>query len=219
MKTVVAIYTGQGLAEPLQAAFNEMISGGRLVNVIDDGLIHDVNNSGGVTPKIVRRLLRYYENAEEMGADVILNTCSSVGEIATVGRTAVSVPIVRIDEAMAEDAVRKFSRIGVIATLPSTLQPTKELLRTKALELEKSVTLVEGLASGAYQALIEGNSEKHDEGIVHVAKGLAKQVDLVVLAQASMARMQDELEQQTGIPVLSSLRSGLAAVKSVLEAV
>lgn len=217
MKTVVAIYTGQGLAGPLQAVFSEVMTDSRLVNVIDDGLIHDVNNSGGVSPLIVRRLLRYYENAEEMGADVILNTCSSVGEVAAIGRTAVNVPIVRIDEAMAEEAVRRFDRIGVIATLPSTLNPTKALIQKKGHEIGKSITLVEGLASGAYQALIEGHPERHDQAIIDVAKELSQKVDAIVLAQASMARMQNELEAQAGIPVLSSLRSGVEAVNSVLE--
>lgn len=216
MKTIVAIYTGQGLAEPLQAVFSELITDGRLVNVIDDGLIHDVNHSGGISPKIVRRLLRYYENAEEMGADVILNTCSSVGKVASIGRTTVNVPIVRIDEAMAEEAARRFERIGVIATLPSTLQPTKELIQKKGLEIGKPLALVEGLASGAYQALIQGHSEQHDQAIIDVVQEISREVDAIVLAQASMARMQRILENTAGIPVLSSLRSGVEAVKSVL---
>ena len=121
MNTVVAIYTGQGLAGPLKAVFTEILPDCRLINIIDDSLIADVVKSQHVTPAVTRRLLRYYETAEEMGADVILNTCSSVGEIVELGRRVVDIPIVRIDEPMAIAAVTQYARIGVIATLPSTL--------------------------------------------------------------------------------------------------
>ncbi len=217
MSTVVAIYTGAGLAEPLKAVFNELLPECRLVNIIDDGLIHDINRTGSISSAVTRRLTRYYENAVEMGADVILNTCSSVGEVADLGRKLVDVPIVKIDEAMVEEAVRRFDRIGVIATLQSTLEPTKRLILRKAEEVGKPVVIVDGLADGAYQALIRGQADVHDERIGNTALQLANEVDAIVLAQGSMARMQDALAQRTGLPVFSSLRAGVEAVRAVLN--
>lgn len=219
MRTVVAIYTGQGLAEPLKSMFSELLPDCRLVNLIDDGLIHDINAAGRIQPAVIRRLIRYYENAAEMGADVILNTCSSVGEVVDLGRSCVDVPIVKIDEAMTEDAVARFGRVGVIATLQSTLAPTMKLVVAQAKLQGKSVTVLDGLADGAYQALIGGRAEVHDNLIAETAKNLANKVDVIVLAQGSMARIQESLQQQTGKPVLSSIRSGVTAVKSVLEGI
>lgn len=217
MRTVVAIYTGQGLADPLKAVFTELMPDCRLVNIIDDGLIHDINAASAIKSPVIRRLIRYYENAAEMGADVILNTCSSVGEIADLGRHCVDIPIIKIDEAMAKDVVHQFVRIGVIATLRSTLEPTKNLIVSKAKEINKEISLVEGLAAGAFDALISGQPEKHDELIVEATAKLANEVDVIVLAQGSMARMQEKLQECTGKPVRSSIRSGLTAVKSALE--
>jgi Asp/Glu/hydantoin racemase len=216
MTTVVAIYTGQGLAEPLKAVFNEAIPDCRLVNIIDDSLIADVVSNRKVTTDVTRRLLRYYEIAAEMGADVILNTCSSVGEVVALGRQVVDVPIVRIDEPMAVEAVTRYERIGVIATLPSTLQPTLRLLREQAAQAGRAVTLIEGLAAGAYTALVNGSPEQHDHLILETALQLKPQVECLVLAQGSMARMERQLAEATGLPVLSSPRLGVEEVKRVL---
>lgn len=216
MTTVVAIYTGQGLAEPLKTVFNEVLPRCRVINIIDDSLIADVVAAKEVTPAVTRRLLRYYETAEEMGADAILNTCSSVGEVVALGQQVVSIPIVRIDEPMAIAAVTQYARIGVIATLPSTLQPTLRLLREQAQRLGRDVTLVDGLAVGAYDALVGGSPEQHDQLILETAQRLVPQVDALVLAQGSMARMERNLAAATGIPVLSSPRMGINAVKQAL---
>ncbi len=53
MKTVVAVYTGQGLSGPLRTVFTEILPDCRLINIIDDSLIADV-----VRNKQVRRRSR-----------------------------------------------------------------------------------------------------------------------------------------------------------------
>ncbi len=218
MKKVVAIYTGHGLMENVKAMFAEQMPDCRLINIIDDSLIADVIAENDVSPAVTRRLLQYYQTAQDMGADVIFNTCSSVGDLVAVGQKLVDVPIVRIDEPMAREAVSKYQCIGVIATIPTTLDPTVRLLQEQAKLIGKEVTIVDGLADGAYQALVSGKPEEHDQRIVDVAQRLAKEVDAIVLAQGSMARMENKLAEITGIPVLSSISRGVTEVKSVLEA-
>lgn len=216
MKTIVAVYTGQGLSGPLQALFNKEISECRFINLIDDSIIHDVMKEGKVGKNIARRLLDYYRIAEEMEADIILNTCSSVGEVVDIAQPVIQKPIVRIDLPMAEEAVKNYQRIGVIATLQSTLNPTMRLLSSQAGILGKKVKITDGLAEGAYHALISGRPEEHDSLIVKAAERIATQVDCIVLAQGSMMRMEKQLSDITGKAVLSS--PGLCAkyIKSLL---
>lgn len=216
MVKVVAVYTGRGLAESIQSIFTELLPECRLVNLIDDSIIFEVIQAGKVSPGIIRRLVQYYQIAADMGADVILNTCSSVGEVVPIGKQLVEVPVVRIDEPMAEKAVRSFQKIGVLATVPTTLEPTIRLIQSKAAELGKTVTVLEGLAEGAYNALIEGDPSGHDGQILDTAAKIAPEVDGIVLAQGSMARMEKVLAEQTGKPVLSSPYLGILAVKSLL---
>ncbi|GGG00122.1 aspartate/glutamate racemase family protein [Paenibacillus abyssi] len=216
MKTVVAVYTGQGLAEPLKKVFDEKIPGCRLVNIIDDSLISDVVKAGEVTTAVKRRLFQYYQNAVDMNASVILNTCSSVGEVADLARDFIDIPIVKIDELMAKEAVDNYTSIGVIATLPSTLQPTMRLIEKQANLKGKTINIVNGLAEGAYDALVSGKPEEHDRILLETAKKLAEQVDAFVLAQGSMARMEATLCEKTGKPVLSSPARGVTEVKNLL---
>lgn len=216
-KTVVAVYTGQGLADPLKKVFQELLPDVRLVNIIDDSLIHDVVQAGEVTPRLARRLIRYYEQGVDIGADIILNTCSSVGEVVDLAQPLLSVPIVKIDELMAQEAVAGYDRIGVVATLPSTLAPTMRLIAAQAARAGKAVAVVDGLAAGAFDALIGGRPEEHDRLILETAARISAGVDAIVLAQGSMARMEEKLREATGKPVLSSPKLGVTAVRRLLE--
>lgn len=217
MKTVVAIYTALALVEDTKKLFAEIIPDCRLINLVDDSLIPDVMNAGQVTGSVARRLLDYYRAAEEAGADIILNTCSSVGEVADIGRRVASVPIIKIDDAMTAQAVELGKTIGVIATVATTLGPTVRLVRTQAQKLDKDIKIVEGLAGSAFQALLAGRPEEHDAILLQTAKDLAAQVDVIVLAQGSMARMQAKLAAETGKPVLASPRLAVEAVRDMLK--
>ncbi|XID93138.1 aspartate/glutamate racemase family protein [Paenibacillaceae bacterium WGS1546] len=217
MRTVVAVYTGQGLADPLKAVFREVLPDARLVNIIDDSLIGDVVKAGHIPPGVARRLVQYFRHGEEIGADVIVNTCSSVGEVADEARKLIGVPIVKIDDAMAAKAASAYGRVAVLATLPSTLRPTLRLIGTKAAELGRDVKLVNGLAEGAFEALTGGKPEEHDRILLETALRVARDADAIVLAQGSMARMEQALAAETGKPVLSSPRLGVEQVKATLE--
>lgn len=218
MKTVVAVYTAMaiGLMNDIKQLVAEEIPDCRLINIADDCLIQDVIKAGGPTVGVTRRLLSYYHAAEDAGADVILNTCSSIGEVADIGKKCAKVPLVKIDDAMALKGVQMGERVGVIATLPTTLGPTVRLVQRKADEIGKKVVVVEGLAKGAFEALMSGKADEHDALILQTAKDIAAQVDVIVLAQGSMAKMQDKLAEATGKPVLSSPKLGVQEVRDIL---
>ena len=217
MKTVAAIYTAYSIIEPIKAIFTELMPGQRLVNIYDDSLIPDViaaNNT--ITTDVRRRLLAYCRASEDMGADLILSTCSSMGDIVGQIQAFIRVPILRIDEPMVRQAVNTARSIAVLATVGTTLAPTNRLLRAVAAELGKEVEIIEGLAEGALQALSAGKPEVHDDILLRAALAVADQAEVILLAQGSMARMQDAIAKATGKPVLSSLRPGLLAVRAQL---
>lgn len=216
MATVFAVYTGQGLQPIVQELFRTALPGHRLVNLIDDGLIGEVIASNGVTPSIRRRLLRLFEAASASGADVILNTCSSVGEIVPMAEPFIGTPILRIDQPMADMAVQ-FARVGVLATLSTTLEPSMRLIQERAALAGRSVQVVSGLADGAFQALQAGDAAGHDRILLETAMRLAGEVDALVLAQGSMTRMLAELKEKAGIPVLASPPNCMDTLKKMVE--
>ena len=93
-------------------------------NIVDESLLANTIAAGRLTAATARRLAMYLGSAEEAGADAILVTCSSLGAAVEAARPFVGVPVLRVDELMADRAVRLGRRIGVIATLPTTLGPT-----------------------------------------------------------------------------------------------
>lgn len=217
MKTVAAIYTGHGLEERMRPIFRELLPDCRVVTILDDTLIADVMQAGKVDAPVADRLRQYFTYAERMGVDAILNTCSSVGEVAETAKHSLRTPLIRIDEAMAQEAVQRYDSIGVVATLRTTLAPTVGLIRKQAEQLGKQVSVHEALAQGAYDALVTGRADEHDRLIMQAAQAAAERVSALVLAQGSMVRMEQELRNRTGIPVLSSPRLGVMAVKRILE--
>ncbi len=216
MKKVVCVHTAMALVGPLTETFRELIPEVQVEHIAESSLIKEVIANNAVTPAVRRRLLDYYNAAADSGADIIFNTCSSVGDIADLGNSISRVPVFRIDRPMAERAVQEAKRIGVISTLPTTLDPTCRLLKNCAAEAGKEITLVEGLADGAFAAGQSGDSETHDRLIAEAAQRIADSVDLFVLAQGSMARMEQRLSELTGKPVLSSPVLGVLGLRKRL---
>ena len=215
MTTIAVIHTGPVTVQLLKDQIGEQIPGARVINIVDDSLLDDVRAAGRLTPEVASRIHSYMANAQAMGVDIILNACSSVGEAVDSVRNFLSTPIVKIDEAMAEEASSIGRRVGVVATVPTTLEPTVRLVKKKAGELGRTVDVTERIAEGAFDALLSGDSARHDEIVKRAISNLAEHVDVVVLAQVSMARLVPQLGDLR-VPVLSSPRSGVAALKRAI---
>jgi Asp/Glu/hydantoin racemase len=216
MKTVYAIHTGFALVEPLKPLFAELLPAVRLVTVVDDSLLADVRTAGQLTAAVTRRLTGYGILAAASGADAILNCCSSVGEAADLLARMVEIPVVKIDDRMARTAVETGSRIGVLATVPTTLDPTERLLRRKAAEAGSEVEVRRYLVDGAFDALMDGDAARHDALVLQAIERAAADNDVVALAQGSMARLVSRLPPGIHVPVLSSPRLGVEALRSAL---
>lgn len=216
--TIAAIHTASPMIETTKLLVKEYLQDNvKLINITDDSLIQEVIREDKITDAVKRRLNSYYYSAVDAGADIIFNTCSSVGEVAEHARAFIPIPIVKIDDAMTQEAVKIGTKIGVLATLNITLGPTVRLLKSKAKNIGKEIAVAKGLANGAFEALIGGDTERHDLLIIETAKGIADQCDTIVLAQGSMARIQKEIEYATGKTVLASPELGILALNKEIQ--
>ena len=216
MVKVFAVHTALAMVEPTTELFKKHLPDVKLNHIVDDSLIQEVIINNMVTPSVAKRLMNCFFMAVDAGADIIFNTCSSIGEIAQMARKTVPIPLLKIDDPMAIEAVNIFSRIGVLATLPTTLEPTANLLKSVAADSGKEIQVTEGLAEGAFEAVMSGDRETHDNLILEASEIVADKVEVIVLAQGSMARMEKKLVQVSGKPVLSSPESGVLGVKSFI---
>lgn len=145
------------------------------------------------------------ESAELAGADYIMVTCSSIGSAVEAGAKLIGVPVLRVDQPMADKAVATGKKIGVIATLSTTLEPTADLIQRRAAIAKKKIQLTSKLVEGAFEALLAGDGATHDVKVAASLKNLSRQVDVIVLAHASMARVVESLKpEDKRVPILAS---------------
>jgi Asp/Glu/hydantoin racemase len=85
-------------------------------------------------------------------------------------------------------------------------------VRTHARDQKRDVQVEGLLVEGAFQALSAGKREEHDRLVREAAVALATRSDVIVLAQASMAHLEEPIAAAAKVPVLSSPRLCVEAV-------
>ncbi|WP_316814985.1 aspartate/glutamate racemase family protein [Pedobacter nyackensis] len=204
-KTLGLVHTSATLVPVFQKLCSDYLPGVNVFNIVDDSLIKDVINRNELTKLTSRRVVDHVASAETAGADFILVTCSSIGSAIETAAGLTGVPVLRVDQPMADLAVKTGKKIGVIATLPTTLGPTSDLVKRRAAVAGKEIELTSILCEGAFEALMGGEPEKHDEMVAKALVELSAKVEVIVLAQASMSRVVDGLpEAEKRVPILAS---------------
>ncbi|GAA0182045.1 aspartate/glutamate racemase family protein [Clostridium sediminicola] len=216
-KKVAVIHTFLYSVEDLKKLFREKLPEVEMINIIDDSLLQEALANKGLTPGIVKRISKYAVTAEAMGAELILNQCSSVGEAADVAQKQISIPYIKIDQPMAAEAVKLGTNIAVIATAISTIEPSSRLVEYNAKLMNKEVKVNRCFAEGAYEALlIDNDREKHNKIVIDTIKEAAKTNDVIVLAQGSMYHLLPLLSD-IEVPVLTSLETGVEQIREALK--
>jgi glutamate racemase len=209
------LHTVPALAARFDAELRAADPGATAVHVVDGELLAIAIRSG-VDEAVDAAVARHVETLAAEGVAAILVTCSSIGESAELAAGAVGVPVVRVDAAMAEEAVRAAGdggRIAVLATNTATLGPTGRLLERAATTLDRPPVVTTQVVAGAGEARAAGDDARADRLIADAVRTAASEADVVVLAQASMAAAAELAG--VDVPVLSSPASGLAAAIAV----
>jgi Asp/Glu/hydantoin racemase len=217
--TLALIHTSPVLVPTFASLCARLVPGSPVFHMVDESLIKNTIAAGSLQKATVRRLVNQIDSAAQAGAGVVLVTCSSIGEGVKVARGLFDFPVLRIDEPMAERAVEAGRRIGVLATLETTLAPTVRLLEETAEAAGQRREVVSCLCEGAFDAVLAGDVATHDRLVKEKLAGLSRAVDVVVLAQASMARVVAELPPgDRTVPILSSPELAVTRAAEVIAA-
>ncbi len=210
-RRLVFVHTVPSLVDLFTRLSGELLPQGvETWHIADEILLKVVLAQGGLSPFIHQRVGEHAVAAEQTGATAVQLTCSSISPCADTAQSRVHIPVLKIDAPMVDRALELGKRIGVVATAPTTLRPTGELIQARALALGQEVRVEARLAEGAYAALFGGDPERHDAIVQHTLRELSLHNDVIVLAQASMARVADRLPPgELACPVLSSPRLAL----------
>lgn len=215
MTRVAFLHTGAVVIPVTAALASRHLPGVEVLNLLDDRIVADLSAGGSAAASVPGRLAHLAADAKEAGAEVVMFTCSSISGFAGEVSDAAGIPVLRIDEAMADRAVATGSRIAVIATLRTTLAPTVRLIRERAELAGMDPELSEILVAGAFDAVVAGDRDRHDTLVSGAIEAAATEADVVVLAQASMAGAAERVA--VDVPVLTSPEPGVARLAAHLS--
>jgi aspartate/glutamate racemase len=193
--TLVLLHTIPGLVEAFATWCADELPGVRVLHVLDEPMLERLKQRGQDDPEDDEHLLDHVGVAQGIGAAALLVTCSSVSRVVARVRDRAAIPLFAIDDPMAAEAVRIGGRITVVA-------------------VEVRLRMVDG----ALAALLAGDAALHDRLVVAALREAESESDVLVLAQATMARVLEALvNEPLAIPVLASPQLALAEVRKAIH--
>ncbi|MFH5924190.1 aspartate/glutamate racemase family protein [Roseomonas xinghualingensis] len=213
MFRIACLHTAESNVPIFEAALRDSgLTDVELRHAVRAELLTRAEHSGGLTPEVTARTIEALHALCE-GADAVLLTCSTLGPATEAVDDTASCPILRVDAALAQAAVREGGRIVVLCTAETTIISTRLLFEDAARRSGATVTI--RLVPGAWEAFRAGEPKRYLSLIAKAAETAAHGgATRVVLAQASMAGAA----QLAAIdpPALTSPEAGLRAA---LEAI
>ena len=214
---VCILQTSFAKREDTVAFLKEKVPGVRVEFITDSTLLAEVRAHGGPTQAVIDRMTLYARAAEISGADLIVNSCSTVGEVADIYAKTVSIPVMKIDLPMATEAVSLGTKIALIATVETTLGPSQRLIESIGAKQGKKMDCTQYLQNAAWDALQAGHPEEHNRILLSEIRKLDTMgYDAIVMAQVSMRALLPELKD-VKTPLLCSFFSGYGAVADRLN--
>jgi aspartate/glutamate racemase len=202
----------------VQKYIDEIIPEVEVVHWVDD-TIQNTNfacEPGTIPKKNYAKFVQAALSQQEYGVDLILLACSTFNRAAEYARPMIDTPMLQIDRPMMDLAVQDGGRIGLLATVPTTVPSSERLLRLAAEEAGKKIDVKLRLCSEAFQVLKAGNPVKHNEMLLAEIAHLSDEVDAIVMAQVSMTALEPRLDR-TKVPVYNSGRTAFNKIRQILE--
>ena len=217
-KTLGIIHAVNLTIRAMQPFIERYLPDVEIVHLCDDTIQRDNIRAGvGVIPKVnYFKFAQYAHNLEEAGVDMILLACSTFNYSAELARPMINVPIMQIDRPMMEAAVEQGPRVGMLATLSTTVPSSERLLRIVAGEKKREVEITTVLRPEAFEAIQKGDAETHNRILLEEIGKLEDKVDSIVMAQLSMSALAPHLPK-TRVPVYNSGTTGFGRIRAMLS--
>jgi Asp/Glu/hydantoin racemase len=217
MKKIAMLHTSAATLAMMQQLIADIMPQADVMHLVEESMIKQVMKAGGVTPAISARIAGYVQIAEKADCEIFMTACSSIGTAVEQCQFMTPLQLTRIDCAMVENAIEQGQRIAVLATVATTLKPTLSYVQRKVQESGKPREVVPMLMEDAFHALLAGDNATHDRIVSEGLKKAFDSADVIMLAQASMARVLQQLPTPP-VPVLTSPESGIRWLKALAEA-
>ena len=212
---IVLIHAVPMAIEPIKCAFNELWPEPEIVNLFDDSLSVDRAKSNVLTTDMEKRFSDLGNYAQSIGADGILFTCSAFGPAIDKVANNLTIPVLKPNEAMFEQALNTGHKIGMLATFGQSIASmSKEFCEIRN-SLSATGSLDTKLVEGAMEFLRQGNQIEHNELIAKTAATF-KHCDLLMLAQFSMVSAKSAVFRELNVPILTAPEAAVKKLRGIL---
>jgi len=211
---IVLIHATPVAIEPILSVFRQEWPLAEPVNILDDSLSTDLESAGSLTPAITRRIVSMAQYGSNIGAAAILFTCSAFGRAIDTAKTALTIPVLKPNEAMFEDALSAGDRLGLLATFGPSV-PSMEAEFHDLVHRRSSTARLESLlVESAMAALLKDDGKAHNHLLAEAAPRLSA-CDAIMLAHFSTSRALTEVQRAVDCPVLTSPHSAVTKLKKI----
>ncbi|MBZ9780120.1 aspartate/glutamate racemase family protein [Pseudomonas sp. REP124] len=202
---------------PITEAFTRLWPQARLANLLEDSLSGDLAEAGEITEALNERFLKLATYAADSGADAILFTCSAFGGAIDLCKRSLTIPVLKPNEAMIEEALEHTRKVSILATFEPAIASMTEEFMDHARQLGIGLELETRVCPGAFDELRQGNAQRHDALIVDSAR-LPTGSELLCFAQFSMTSAAQQASQASGLRVLTTPDSAVLKLRRLLKA-
>lgn len=211
---IACLHTAEGNIAVFETAARQIdLTAGVLSHQVRSDLLEAAERAGGLTSDIVAATASILRELGQ-GADAVILTCSTLGPSVDGLERIMTAPALRVDAALAAQAIAIGGKVVALCAVETTLEPTTQLFAEAA---RSSRTPYEvRLVPGAWALFKAGDRDGYLSAIADAADTAYRDgASIVALAQASMAGAADLV--QGGPRPLSSPAAGLAAAADAIS--
>jgi hypothetical protein len=202
---------------PIHAAFKRDWPEAEILNLLDESLYADVPADGTLSPALFERVAVILRHCENSGAEAIVFTGTTFGPAIEAPSRDMKIPVLRAEEAMAEEAVRRGTRILLACTAQRAMRVVRDSLEKAAASAGRSPEITELWVSGAKDAIVGGAMEPHDRLVAKDIEAAADTFDVIVLGQISMVPARAYMSPALARRVIASPEAAVARVRALVD--
>lgn len=161
----------------------------RFVNIVDEFLLDELGRGGSGSSVLSERLLTHVSYAKSQGADAVVSFCSSLSPALELLDETAAIPVVTVDRRAFSECASKWRHILLVATSPTTLEPSTSRLRRIAVQVGAEVEVQPLFCEDAVTDYYSGRIDAHDSKVLRCLGRAHPGFEGVLLAQASLSHL------------------------------
>ncbi len=212
---VALLSSTRAVFSPMEAAFKASFPEAQIIHLLDETLIEDFRQDGGLSARSRRKALQMAMTAQDAGVNGILVTCSTLSPSVDDFRPFITIPVVKIDEPVIEEVVQTAEKIGLLATAETVLKSVEPLVLQKARQWGRNIS-IQRFIKGDVWPLLQRDPQAFYRAIGEVAAQAANECNAVILTQVSIAPAREYVEAGIRDRVFASPLYAVRAIRSIL---